>query len=297
MSGGKKAITRRIVRQRSQVAKFLEREDLSETEINKLSDYSISFSDSSFNSDVSDDSEDASESSRSSQSSSCRKESSKKQTKKNIKGKKEKSPRKTSVIRSANIQKEKELSVSNLEVKESKILPLSNSVTSSAISSFDPLFYETTEFANLNQNAAINFQQFSTQLYSRYASLLQDQQSFSANKEANNEKDSVDLKSSSASSSTYEIQYFQSNKNNTEEFIDNKIYKFILNGKRGLDVPPRFEVDTKEALENEELAKKLATFQIETDTEMSIFNTDDNTSNSSQSEIETSEAAIETNKK
>ena len=47
---------------------------------------------------------------------------------------------------------------------------------------------------------------------------------------------------------------------------DNHIYKFVLNGKKQVSIPPGFENNSKEAEEIEELGKKIATFQIETDT-------------------------------
>ena len=74
----------------------------------------------------------------------------------------------------------------------------------------------------------------------------------------------------------------QNNKDNKikDEFIDNEIYKCILNGNRSVEIPPGFEIYTNEAKEIEELGKKLATFQIETDTEMSIFNSSNTSSNS-----------------
>ena len=59
----------------------------------------------------------------------------------------------------------------------------------------------------------------------------------------------------------------------TDEFIDNEVYKFVLNGHKEVDVPPGFEMNAKEVQEIEELGKKLATFQIETDTEMSLYST------------------------
>lgn len=72
---------------------------------------------------------------------------------------------------------------------------------------------------------------------------------------------------------------------NTDDFVDNEIYKFVLNGKKQVSVPPGFELNTQEVREIEELGKKIASFQIETDTEMSVMN-----SNSEQSDLEEDEA-------
>jgi hypothetical protein len=71
----------------------------------------------------------------------------------------------------------------------------------------------------------------------------------------------------------------QFNENN--EFIDDESYKSILNGQKQVSIPPGFERNEKESREIEELGKKLATFQIETDTEMSQFNSDTNLNTSS----------------
>jgi hypothetical protein len=79
----------------------------------------------------------------------------------------------------------------------------------------------------------------------------------------------------------------------SEEFIDNEIYRLVLNGRGagGVPPPPGLEAATKEALENEELAKRLETFEIETDTEMSMLNTDENTSASDSNDEDNGEGA------
>ena len=110
----------------------------------------------------------------------------------------------------------------------------------------------------LNNASSLNFKEFSSQLVSRF-SMIQDRAVTN-----NSAKPNV--------SSTTQAG---------DEFIDNEIYKFVLNGKRNVTVPPGF--DPKEAREIEELGEKIATFQIETDTEISLFNTDTNSSDTSSS--------------
>ena len=70
------------------------------------------------------------------------------------------------------------------------------------------------------------------------------------------------------------------NATTSDDFVDNEIYKFVLSGNKDVGIPPGFEMNPKEAQEIEELGQKIASFQIETDTEMSIFNTDDTVSSS-----------------
>lgn len=103
-------------------------------------------------------------------------------------------------------------------------------------------------------NQSISFKEFTTQLYSRL-SLLQE------------------------NVVPVTVQESPQVLNNQEEFIDNEIYKFVLNGKKQVSIPPGFENNSKEAEEIEELGKKIATFQIETDTEMSIFNSNSSSEN------------------
>ncbi len=80
----------------------------------------------------------------------------------------------------------------------------------------------------------------------------------------------------------------QFNENN--EFIDDEIYKSILNGQKQVSIPPGFEKNEKETREIEELGKKLATFQIETDTEMSVLNSDTSPNTSSSDKENEDEA-------
>ena len=100
-------------------------------------------------------------------------------------------------------------------------------------------------------NISANFKDFSTQLFTNY--------------------------------SLFESKFdsFASAFNDTNELIDNEIYKGVLNGHKQVSVPPGFENNSKEVQEIEELGKKLATFQIETDTEMSVLNSDTNNNSSS----------------
>lgn len=93
-----------------------------------------------------------------------------------------------------------------------------------------------------------------------------------------------DTQSSLQSPPMNQIQAQTSLVNNSDEFIDNEIYKFILNGKKQVSVPPGFENNPKEVQEIEELGQKIASFQIETDTEVSLFNTDENSSHSAYSD-------------
>lgn len=117
----------------------------------------------------------------------------------------------------------------------------------------DADFFQTNY---LNNNLSVNFKELSVQLFSHFSSL-----------------NSSNLNPQNPQQASAGVVA-----KNADEFIDNEIYKFVLNGKKQVSVPPGFEVNTKEVQEIEELGKKIATFQIETDTEMSIFNTDDNAS-------------------
>ena len=123
---------------------------------------------------------------------------------------------------------------------------------------------ENQTFNMSNPASMINFKEFSSQLYSRL---------------------SVIQEPSKTESTSANISHETSN-----EFIDNEIYKFILNGNKSVDIPPGFEIFSKEVQEIEELGKKLATFEIETDTEMSIFNSTENSPNSSKSDLEHNQA-------
>lgn len=56
----------------------------------------------------------------------------------------------------------------------------------------------------------------------------------------------------------------------TEEFIDDELYKFVLNGKNNPALN-MLGLNAKEVQEIEELGKKLETFEFDTDTDMSLF--------------------------
>ncbi len=119
----------------------------------------------------------------------------------------------------------------------------------------------------VNNTNIVNFKEFSTQLFSSF-SLIGQQQNQTA------------------------PQY---NAATSDDFVDNEIYKFILSGNKDVGIPPGFEVNPKEAQEIEELGQKIASFQIETDTEMSIFNTDDTSSNSCDNNTSSSDDFDEQN--
>ena len=132
-----------------------------------------------------------------------------------------------------------------------------NEVLQSYISKIIPLMD-----AN-KSNISANFKDFSTQLFTNY-SLFESK-----------------------------FENYSSAFTDTNELIDNEVYKNVLNGHKQVSVPPGFENNSKEVLEIEELGKKLASFEIETDTEMSMFNSDTNASNdSSVSSGEESENSI-----
>ena len=136
--------------------------------------------------------------------------------------------------------------------------------------------------SDLLSNNQTSFKEFSSQLYSRL-SLLQEH-----NTNTNNSNNTSTITTTSAaagailSSSSTSSTVLSNTTIVSEEFIDNEIYKFVLNGKKQVSVPPGFEMNSKEAEEIEELGKKIATFQIETDTEMSIYNSDTSLSDNEQ---------------
>lgn len=119
-------------------------------------------------------------------------------------------------------------------------------------------------FNNANNNL-VNFKELSTQLLSNFSSLNQQTSS-------TNIIPTGSLTSSSSAGTTVQSTISALT---TDEFIDNEIYKFVLNGRRETGIPPGFEMNSKEAFEIEELGKKIATFNIETDSELSSFNTDE----------------------
>jgi hypothetical protein len=108
-------------------------------------------------------------------------------------------------------------------------------------------------------NISANFKEFSTQLFTNYSLFESKFENISSTLSENN------------------------------EFIDNEVYKCVLNGHKQVSVPPGFENNPKEAHEIDELGKKLATFQIETDTEVSIFNSDTNNNSSSNESFSSGE--------
>jgi hypothetical protein len=122
-------------------------------------------------------------------------------------------------------------------------------------------------FNNANNNL-VNFKELSTQLLSNFSSLNQQTSS-------TNVIPTGSLTSASSSSAGTTVQSTLGAALTTDEFIDNEIYKFVLNGRRETGIPPGFEINSKEAFEIEELGKKIATFNIETDSELSSFNTDE----------------------
>jgi hypothetical protein len=109
----------------------------------------------------------------------------------------------------------------------------------------------------LNNAASVNFKEISSQLISRFSTLQP-----------------ANLAPQTQHTQTTTVV-------STDEFISNELYKFVLNGKQSVSLPPGF--DPKEAKEIEELGQKIATFQIETDTEMSLFNTDTSSGTTSSS--------------
>ena len=210
------------------MAKFLDRDNLSETELNAFS-------------------EDDSESSELSADSSTGSEKRVKKEKGKIVSKKEKS---TEPIRTP--KETHKANKLNESLDNNVILPL---IEQTEIDLNNQINY-------LNNTSSINFKEFSYQLFSSFSMGSQDR---TAANMFNQGALVSGISNQSGSTAT------------TDEFIDNEIYKFVLNGKKQVDVPPGF--DSKEALEIEELGKKIATFQIETDTEMSILNSDGNSSN------------------
>jgi hypothetical protein len=136
--------------------------------------------------------------------------------------------------------------------------------------------------SDILSNNQTSFKEFSSQLYSRL-SLLQEH---STNTNNYNNTSTITTTAAVAGATLSSSSTSSTVQSNTtiisEEFIDNEIYKFVLNGKKQVSVPPGFEMNSKEAEEIEELGKKIATFQIETDTEMSIYNSDTSLSDNEQ---------------
>ena len=244
------------------IAKFLDRDNLSETELNNLSDDSDSnmkrkkkkkrrtFTKRSSESDLNSDSD--STTSDSSESSSQSEEEEEPET----------LPKREN--------KANEKISTQLISKELEIMPieLPNEVTNAEESQIGSITMNENDLLFSSNSQSISFKEFSTQLHSRL-SVLQENSSITI---VNNPTASI-----------------LSNSITSEEFIDNEIYKSVLNGKKQVSIPPGFEKNSKEAEEIEELGKKIATFQIETDTEMSIFNSN---SSSSSSDNEAKESQI-----
>lgn len=221
------------------VTQFLEREDLSETELNlnELSSYSES------GGEQSDNSLPPAE------------------------------PKKKSelVKQTNNVEKTQNASASKTSSHEANsLLKLATYSLNDQLvtpSSFIPLAAESV----LNPNAIASFKQFSTQLSARFTSLYQDplQNSTASLKSSFDGTKPIGFSSSMSSSSM-----------NSEDFIDNEIYRLIMKGaKNAFDganavPPPGFELLHEELENEEELSKKLATFQIETDSDISMFDSD-----------------------
>ena len=125
--------------------------------------------------------------------------------------------------------------------------------------------------ASMSTQSSLNFKEFSSQLYSCLSTM---QEPF--------------LKSSDENLASGEPHQLH-----TGEFSDNRVYKLILSGNKNIEMPPGFEINTKEAKEIEELGQKLATFQIETDTEIdqSIFNSSNTSTSSDGDESKLSQTA------
>ena len=201
---------KQLPRRRMNVAKFLERENLSETEMRDLSNSST---------DTSSESESDDSSSSSSSSSSSNK----------------------AVVK---------VQPNTSTVNKDSVQPIKTKPSEEDFPSFSTNQYQHPSNSlfslnTMNNNNFINFKEFSVQLLSNFSSLNQ-QQTFAA----------AGLNSSHGSGCA-------------DEFIDNEIYKIVLNGGGKDDLSAStgglFEMNPKEAFEIEELGKKIATFQIETD--------------------------------
>jgi hypothetical protein len=129
-------------------------------------------------------------------------------------------------------------------------------------------FFPQQQPSFLTSGANIDFKEFSTQIFSYF----QEQQ----------------LNASYGSTSSTSGLF-----TNTSEpdFVDNEIYKFVLNGSRSVSVPPGF--NPQEAKEIEELGKKIAAYQIETDTEVSVA--ENSSSNESSADEIDDESSLQSN--
>jgi hypothetical protein len=125
---------------------------------------------------------------------------------------------------------------------------------------------QQTNFGTSGAN--VNFKEFSTQIFSYF----QEQQ----------------LNASYGSTSSTSGLFANAAE---PDFVDNEIYKFVLNGSYSLSVPPGF--NQQEAKEIEELGKKIAAYQIETDTEVSVA--ENSTSNESSADEMENESSLPSN--
>jgi len=125
----------------------------------------------------------------------------------------------------------------------------------------------------LTAQNSLNFKEFSTQLYSCLSLMKGGEQASDADSTGHHLEQQPDQQ--------------KEQRQESNDFIDNEIYKFILNG--DVRAPPGFDVNSEEAKEIEELGKKLATFQIETDTEMSIFNSSNSSSSNNSDDLDEDE--------
>ena len=217
------------VKRKKNIAKFVDRENLSETEFNA------------FLTDNEEDSDDA---------------NSEKESKLKQKSPSKNTPPKLSEVPLPMILKQPQIEEETLQGSD---FPPDQQVIT------DTDFFQMNY---LNNAASVNFKEISSQLISRFSMLQQ----------------------SNVASQNQQSQVASNVSVTTDEFISNELYKFVLNGKQNVTLPPGF--DPKEAKEIEELGQKIATFQIETDTEMSLFNTDTSsgtTTSSSSSSSEQSE--------
>jgi len=242
----------RTNRKRQTVARFLERDNLSETELNALDTSSAS------SSDDSTDSSDERMSKKSMKASP--QQTSPSQTLSN--------PSKNNVIRSP----ESSDLLSSFQNRETPSFPTFNSLnTPTLFPVYLPnvgLFPQQQSNLMTTTGANVNFKEFSTQIFSYF----QEQQ----------------LNASYGSTSSTSGLF-----TNTSEpdFIDNEIYKFVLNGSCSVSVPPGF--NPQEAKEIEELGKKIAAYQIETDTEVSVA--ENSTSNESSADEVENESLLQSN--
>lgn len=219
------------IKRKKNIAKFVDRENLSETEFNT------------FLTDNEADSNDDDNSDKESNS-------------------KQRSPLKKSPPKQQHKELEAPLPIATKQSKLEEETLQASDFTSDQQVITDTDFFQMNY---LNNAASVNFKEISSQLISSY---------------------SIQQKNNQAPQSQ-QSQVANLLSVTTDEFISNELYKFVLNGKQNVTLPPGF--DPKEAKEIEELGQKIATFQIETDTEMSLFNTDTSSSTTSSSSSSSNE--------